>query len=404
MKSKNKKGLKKVSNIIKKSLDDEKRKKDIKKKKQQSKPKGVGAKRLGMVAFWLLFGFMILVVFVNLFNGGSAQNSSGASFERNKLLDHEGIEFAKSFVHDYFNWTTDKHGKDRLENNLKPYFLNGIDSLGGIIYNREWSSFLDKRDIHLMDIQELGSNRVRYVFKVKLTMKSETDLEDTEIDWEKLSFHDVLAEEEKVQVIDGYKVKTTEKYISVPVYYSVENNKFAIYDLPSFTFVNEERLDESMKSDLSKLRTLSDIYAENNINAFLDTFFESYSKDTRDKLSYILEDERHQDGLAGTMEYSSIKNSRIYLTDDNHNRFIVSADVILQEPTTGNEFMSNYLVVVKRSDQRYVVESLNDEKYVSELVKKYISEKESDGNQKENTNNNEENISEESDDKSENEY
>lgn len=368
--------LKSFFNIIKKSSDAEKKKSEKRKRKKQSKPKGVTAKKAGMITFWTLFSFMLLVTFVSIFDGGSDPSKKEEIIQKNKLLDHEGLEYAKSFVYEYFNWTTDKHGRDRLEKNLEPYFLNGIDSMGGIIYDKDWSSTLDKRDIELKDIQEVDKNRARYIFKIKLSMKSKTDKKDTKIDWEKLSFKDVLTEEEKVHVVNGYKVKVTDKYISVPVYYSDENDKFAIYDLPSFTFINEDRIDDYMENELSKLDTLSDGYAENNINAFMDTFFESYSKDSRDKLSYILEDKRHQYGLSGTMEYSSIKNTRIYVADDNNSRFIVNAEVILKEPTTKNEFMNKFLIVIKRKDQRYVVESLNDEKYVSEIIEKYIAERE----------------------------
>src|SRR5690625_3398618 len=191
-----------------------------------------------------------------------------------------------------------------------------------------------------------------------------------------MSFNNMKKKENKTRVINGYNVKVTEKYISVPVYFSDEIDKFAIYDLPSFTFINEDRLEEYLDNDLSKLQTLSDSYAENNVDAFLSTFFESYSKDNRDKLNYILEDKRHQDGLGGTMEFSSIKNSKIYVADNNNNRFVVNAEVVLFEPTTKYEFTNKFLIVVKRRDQRYVVESLNDEKYVSKIIEKYTSEKE----------------------------
>src|SRR5699024_1669011 len=123
------------------------------------------------------------------------------------------------------------------------------------------------------------------------------------------------------------------------------------------------------------LSTLSDSFVQNNVRAFLDTFFETYTKDGKDKISYILEDERHQDGLDGTMTFSKVKDSEIYKADKNNNRFIVKAKVLLTDPSTKFEYVNEYLLVVKRKDQRYVVESLNDEEYVSNLIEKHLDDK-----------------------------
>lgn len=369
--------LKTIGRIIKKSSDAEKKKSEEKKKIKQSKPKGLMARRMGMFAFWAMFLFMFLVTVVSVFGGGSAGYDQTEKNERTKLMENEGVEFAKSFVHEYFNWNIGKHGEDDLEMRISPYLLADLDPLAGIGYNREWSSSVDKRDIVLKDVQEIDKNKARFIFKVKITMKSPTEEKDTKIDEERLSFEDVLKEKSKVRVVDGYKVKEMTKYISVPVYYNEELDRFAVFELPSFTYVDEEKMYDDVKTEFYKLQTLSDTYTENNVNSFLTTFFESYSKDNKDKLSYILEDKKHVNGLNGTMQFSKINRSTIYIIDDNHDRFLVDVEVEMIEPTTKYTFNNKYLVVVKRKDQRYVVESLNDEKYVYDLIEKYLKQFES---------------------------
>lgn len=369
--------LKTIGRIIKKSSDAEKKKSEEKKKIKQSKPKGLMARRMGMFAFWAMFLFMFLVTVVSVFGGGSAGYDQTGKNERTKLMENEGVEFAKSFVHEYFNWNIGKHGEDDLEMRISPYLLADLDPLAGIGYNREWSSSVDKRDIVLKDVQEIDKNKARFIFKVKITMKSPTEEKNTKIDEERLSFEDVLKEKSKVRVVDGYKVKEMTKYISVPVYYNEELDRFAVFELPSFTYVDEEKMYDDVKTEFYKLQTLSDTYTENNVNSFLTTFFESYSKDNKDKLSYILEDKKHVNGLNGTMQFSKINRSTIYIIDDNHDRFLVDVEVEMIEPTTKYTFNNKYLVVVKRKDQRYVVESLNDEKYVYDLIEKYLKQFES---------------------------
>lgn len=371
--------FKRVLRVIKKSSEYEKKKSEQKKLKKQSKPKGVGARRAGMVVFWLLFSFMFLVMVVNFFSSSDRSGNQESLLENGKLYGNEGLEYAKSFTYEYFNWSTGKHGKEDLEMRIEPYFLDGIDSLGGVVYDAEWSSKLDKRDIELKEVQEISSDKARFIFKIDLTMRSKTNKKDSNLNEEELSFEELLDEREKVQVINGYKTKTMTKYVSVPVYYSEEFDKFAVFNLPSFTYVGEEKLletNDSVYAHLGSLQVLSDNYTENNINSFLTTFFESYSRDSKDKLSYILEDERHEYGLGGSMDFVEMNNSTIYIIDDNHDRFLVNVEVKLAEPTTKYEFNNNFLVVVKRKDQRYVVEALNDEKYAFELAERYLQQHE----------------------------
>lgn len=379
-----------TKNVVKKKSEQESKLKEQKKMNKKNKPKGIGARRFGMVAFWLLFLFMFLVVVVNIASPGDETVNADLEINHNKLYNHEGLEFAKDFTYHYFTWTTDKHGRDIRKANLDRFFLHGLDDLGGIIFDNEWSSSIDKRDIVLKDIQKINDEQARYVFKVKFTLKSETEEEDTEIDLDKLNFEEHLREERRIKIKNGYKIKKSEKFISVPVYYNHDLDRFAVFNLPSFTFVNEDKLEDSLQDEIQKLDRLTDSYASNNLHAFLDTFFESYSKDGRDKLNYILEDERHEYGLNGSMNFNGISNTTIYRVDENNTKFIAQAEVILTDPSTNFEFMNDYLLVIRRKDQRYVVESLNDEKYVLDIVDKYTKEME----QQNNKNTNDENIDE----------
>ncbi|MEN1969688.1 conjugal transfer protein [Lentibacillus sp. N15] len=374
-KKEKKKLFKKSIDVIRKTSEAERKKSEEKKKEKKNKPRGMTAKKTGMIIFWTLFLFMFLVTMVNIFGVSSvpAKEENKAS----KLMDNEGLEFAKEFVYQYFTWSTDNYGRDRRIHDLDRYFLDGIDDLGGIIFDKKWSSSIDKRDIVLKDIQEINHKLARYIFKVKFTLKSPTDAKNTGSK-KHMDFEETLKEERKMRVVDGYNVKVNEKFISVPIYYNKDTDKFAVYTLPSFTYVSESKMDDQVKNNLSKLDTLSDTYVENNIKAFLETFFESYTKDGKDKLNYILEDERHQNGLNGTMEFSKIQDSKIYLADDNNNKFIVDSEVVLKDPSTKFEFANKFTLVIKRVDQRYVIESLNDEKSVNEIVDKYLEEKGSD--------------------------
>lgn len=334
----------KIIGIIKKSSEEEKRKSDERKKNKNNKPKGMRARQLGMVTFWVLFSFMFLVTVVNIFGGSGEVEVSNSELERNKLYENEGLSFAEEFTFQYFTWSAGLDGRNERMERLDPYLLDGIDQLGGTNHKEDWSSSIDKRNIVLKDIQRVNDEQARYTFKVKFTLEN-------------------VNEDEKT---------LTEKYITIPVYYDKESDKFAVYSLPSFTYVDEGNLEIEIETKLNELSSISNGYTRDNLISFMETFFESYTKDGKDKISYILEDEKHQHGLDGTMEFAGISNADIYNADHNNNRFIIIAEVLLKDPETEFEFMNDYFLVVKRKDQRYVVESLNDETHIEQVAQEFI--------------------------------
>lgn len=367
--------LKKAIKVMKEESSAEQRKSEQKKKQKQNKPKGLLGKRLGVIMFWALFSFMLLVTVVNVFTSPiNEANENLLTNDRNELFENEGLEFAREFVHDYFNWDIDRHGEEKWITNIQNYFTNRVTDFDNA-FDKEWSSNLNKDDIVLKKVEAISDTKARYVFSINLTLKKPTNQKDDEYEFEKMNFEEVQKVENNIRVINGQKVKRAKKYISVPILIDKDTGRMAVFDIPSFTYVNGNADQVEVPEDiLSKLSILSDGFVENNVISFLNTFFEAYSSDSRDKISYILEDEKHQYGLRGTMKFKQIDSARVYKLDDNHNRFIADVNVLLEEPSTKIEFLNKYLLVIKRKEQRYVIESLNDEKYVEELILEYVAD------------------------------
>src|SRR5699024_8865962 len=152
-------------------------KSDEKKAKKKNKPKGMNAKRFGIITFWFLFSFMLLVTIISISSSGG-ESSSAVTVENDDVFGDRGLAFSKDFVYYYFTWTTDKYGKEKRVENLKPYLAKGVDDLGGIVWDSDWESSVDKRDIVFGKTQKISENKARYVFKVKFTQRKKTDKKD----------------------------------------------------------------------------------------------------------------------------------------------------------------------------------------------------------------------------------
>src|SRR5690625_4279702 len=109
-------------------------------------------------------------------------------------------------------------------------------------------------------------------------MEKPTDKKDTKIDYDKLSFEEILEKENEVIIKNGKKIKQAEKYIDIPVYLS-EKNEFAVSDVPAFTYFEKEQVEDERENVLDALETVKDSFVEDNVVAFLETFYECRSEE-----------------------------------------------------------------------------------------------------------------------------
>jgi hypothetical protein len=295
---------------------------------------------------------MLLIVFVNVFSSNGLSNAvtGGDEAELNKATSVEGIEFAKSFLVTYFNWNEDNEKRsDRIGRlgRYLPYKLSEQAVTGG----SNWNSTLTRENIVLKDIVNLGDSKALITFQVRVLFQRTAANNETE----------------DTAKVDPEKVKA-DKFISVPVLYDEEENRFIIYELPSFTFMEQEKIDSSIALETDGLKSVTDGSTQ-NIKAFLDTFFEAFSTDSKDKLTYIVEDLKHQNGLSQTMHFVRLKNMEIFEGKKAEEK-VVRTEVILAEPDTGIEFTSSYLLVLAEKEGRYTVLHINNKSYIDELKNK----------------------------------
>jgi len=352
--------------IFKKSFENEKRKKEIRKHEKKSKPKGYRAKRLGAITFWMLFLFMLLIVFVNVFSVSGKSNSTNELDEANtnKAISAEGIEFSKSFVSAYFTWNaTNEKRSDRIER--LAYYLPEKLTEQAVASDKKWNSAIARENIVLKEVEDLKDSKARITFQVKVVFEKPSIQEAKKDD---KSADKPAAEPEKVKTV---------KYISVPVFYDEDENRYIVYELPSFSYVDEKNVDKSLDPETDGLKSVADGSTQ-NIKAFLETFFEAYANDSKDKLTYIVEDPQHQNGLNQTMDFVRLKSTEIF-EGKRANEKVIRTEVVLAEPETGIEFNSTYFLVVEEKEMRYTVLLVNDKKYIDDLKQKKKVDEESRG-------------------------
>lgn len=324
--------FKKIFTKTKKLLDAEKEAQElIKKKKNKSvKPSGFIARKLGVATFWLLFGFMFLVVLITMFNGDTskAKNEDAVVVKKNYAASAEAIGYAENFTKYYLSWKVDNQAIEDRKKVLAKFLAPGLDQNAGLDFNGlEWNSQFF--GVELKKVEEKGENLAHITFLVHSAFyKGEGD--------------------ERV-------VEQTQKYIVVPVAY--DGNTFGIYELPKYTFIYEETTLKEVKN--TKLKQ-ADVTETSEMKNFLTTFFKSYAEDSKDHLNYVLTSDKVASGLNKSMLFKEV-NTSSFFKGEKENTFIVFAEVTLIDPLTQVPLKSNYQLSIVKKEGKYLVSGIDDQ-------------------------------------------
>jgi len=366
----------KIKNVITKQSEAQKEEKEQKKKYKNTRPKGFLARRIGLIVSWAVIGLFIISTLSNILFSGSGSEEEGNTLQDvNFLYADGGNEFAKDFLYEFYNWDHSvPNGEDGQTLNLSKYVVNGIESrIPELAFNEEWESSINKNDISLKNIDKVSSNKALLTYKVDYELTRNTDKKDSKIDTKEMSPQEYKNRMKQPIFKDGKEIVNSSKYIEVPVYYDDNTEEFVVYDVPSYTSFPEGNIADVPKFDIENLTQVTDSDVTDNINAFLDTFFESYAEDTPDKLSYLIDEDNIQEGLNGAMTFNQANETKIYSLDrDKYDRLFVNTEVTFNDPQAdGVTYNTDYLLVIKKEEGRYIVESLNDESYAKGIIAEY---------------------------------
>lgn len=393
--SKVKKGL----NILKKTNESEKAKSEERKKeKALNRPKGYRAKRAGVYSFWILFTFTILVILLNVGSGKKHEGAVVKKMTENKATSQESVEFGKNFLFDYFNWSVESEAEEERAEKLAYYVTPEIYKDVQRLTTNKWDSSIKRDQIILKEVENTGNNKAQLTYQVKVNFKKterayqqelrdlQNQLEAEKREAEKQRKEEAAKENKKVEETeqaakkeeqstvqevnekDILKESETVQYVTLSVVFDKESNRLAIYEKPIFRQMSEEENDVKVESEVHGFVELQHEYKE--VHEFLNTLFDAYANDSKEKLTYFIKDDKYVHGLKNTMEFVEVKGVKVYESYGKENEVIALADVTFAEIETKIPFTSTYTLVIEKREEGYVVNRINDKRYLDAVKNK----------------------------------
>ena len=312
------------------------------KKPKVEKPASYKARKAGITAAWVLLAAPTIIVAAN-FGGTSSDATENKApvvqVKENPATSQAAVQFAKDFTEKYFFWKTGDDGRAMREKDMKVFLAKGLDPYAGLdMDNLKTNSTF--KDAKVKKVEAQGKN------KAKITL---------------LATYEVNAAQEQQKDAEGEdkkppapSKKTSTKAIVVPVEYN--GSTPGVYELPTFTSVSQQT---NLQYDTTEEReSYSDTYEIQKIANFLNTFFKSYSEDSKDQLSYLLEDKEHQEGLQNSLKFLEVESVNVY-TGSKKNEYIVDSLVSFEDPDSQTHIQTRYRLTVEKKDSRYIVSKIN---------------------------------------------
>lgn len=324
------------------------------------KPQGYFARKMGAIAFWILFTFMFLVVMVTIFSDNELKQATTNEvvIEENYATSAEALQFAMNFARDYFTWTDSNDGVNQRIENMARYMPETLrNNVGTSIKNGGWNSTFKGAEIK--QIKEKGKNLSQITFLVAFELTQNATIPPAD------SAQAQSAATSEAPTSPESESKTVIKYFVVPVIW--DGQTFGVYELPKFSYIYENKttLEEIKYEELAQ----TDAKVMKEIQEFLPAFFKSYAEDSKVELNYMILKEDVTNGLNGTMLFDSIKNLAAY-KGEKENQFIVYTEVVFLDPETKMPFHTNYQLEITKNKDRLLVSAIDNQKYSKVVSKK----------------------------------
>ncbi|MBT2576895.1 conjugal transfer protein [Bacillus sp. ISL-8] len=294
------------------------------------------AKKIGNVAFWVIFLWMFIVSITGLVTNNKLkamvqQNpDSKVQVKVNEATRPEAVEFTKQFVKEYFTWKRGDNERANREGRLKPYLLEGSDPQAGLdMHSLQWDANYIQASI--LRVKETGKQSADMILKVDYKLHQQKEEKQGE---------------EIKKVDEGRDVTET---IAVPI--QTDGKGFIVTGNPQVVKVDNKA---ELKIDKDEKRPEeAEHKARQEIREFLPTFFKSYTTATQKELEYVLHNKDIK-GLEGALHFEQIKEVKVYV-GSKKDTYEVHTSVEMKDTVSESKMTMKYVLTVKKEAKQYIV-------------------------------------------------
>jgi Conjugative transposon protein TcpC len=260
-----------------------------------------------------------------------------------------GETYASNFIKTYINVSNEEKKREERVKALQSFLAEGlkVEELENL------TEFQGKRVLKsasLYDVKGVSEDAASYVYRIDYELfKIVEKKEQVEVKKKNEDGKEKSVKEEKVKEIAE---SLGRKRQMIVVRLGTDGNSFNIIEQPYYQALpSETRLAAVQdKTDQAKKNT----QAEDELQQFATQFFTSYTTNSLEEMSYLMED---PESLKDLYEYKGLEDFVVYDGEKN-GQYIVKTLVLLQEANTGLQTKHPFTLAVSKENNRFYVQEL----------------------------------------------
>ncbi|KKI92172.1 hypothetical protein WQ54_10790 [Bacillus sp. SA1-12] len=233
-----------------------------------------------------------------------------------------GESYASRFIETYINIPIDEKQRELRAKTLQSYLAEGLQ-VGQMENLSEFQGKRVLKSASLYDVKDVHEDSASYVFRIEYEISNVVEKKEQ-----------VLGQKEQMIVVrlgtDGNSFNVIEQ----PYYQA----------LPSETRLSavQDQTDQSKKN----------VQAQDELKQFATQFFTSYTTNTTQEMSYLME---HPESIKDLYEYKGLEDFVVY-NGEKEGQYIVKTLVLLQEANTGLQTKHPFTLVVSKENNKFYVQ------------------------------------------------
>lgn len=346
--------LSKLINGVKRNTDRGREK--ILKDERRLKSSRWNSRTLFTLGFWLVVGGVIfLSIQATIRTGYLNDKINGFQGEAIKKIESlhamgfadssAGESYSKRFIETYITIPADPKGREQRANVLQGYLAEGmkLEKLENL------SEFKGKRVLksaQLYDVKDVQAHSAHYVYQIQYELIKLAEVKLTaEVTPKENANQDQQGKEE---VLKEQSLGTQNVMMVVPL--GTDGQSFNVIDHPYFQAVPSDTRLTAVQDQTDKSK--KNVQVENELKQFATQFFTSYTTNSIEEMSYLME---QPEVLKDLYEYKGVEDFIVY-NGDQEGQYIVKTLVILHQD--GILSKHPFTLVVQKEKNKFYVKQL----------------------------------------------
>jgi hypothetical protein len=255
-----------------------------------------------------------------------------------------GEDYASQFIAAYINVPNDEKEREERSKTLQSYLAEGL-TVGQL---EDLSAFGGKRVLKsasLYDVKDVSNTAASYVYRIEYELFKITEKKEQAA--AKKEDKEEIAAEEKDTASDESLGKKEQMIV---VRLGTDGNSFNVIEQPYYEALPAETRLVSVQDKADQANR--NAKAESALKQFASQFFTSYTTNSIEEMSYLMEE---PETLQGLYEYRGLENFVVY-DGEQAGQYIVKTLVLLQEGNADLQTKHPFTLIVTKENNRFYVQ------------------------------------------------